>query len=103
MTALARSLSRTADSRSGSRRFYRERHRATARGRGFMADVEFDRVKALEAEHVLQTYKRAPVAFVRGEGTRLFDASGRSYLDFISGIGVVVLGHGHPALAQAGA
>jgi len=66
-----------------------------------MADVEFDRVRALEAEHVLQTYKRAPVAFVRGEGTRLFDASGRSYLDFISGIGVVVLGHGHPALAQA--
>jgi predicted acetylornithine/succinylornithine family transaminase len=66
-----------------------------------MTDVDFDRVKALEAEHVLQTYKRAPVAFVRGEGTRLFDASGRSYLDFISGIGVVVLGHAHPALAQA--
>ena len=66
-----------------------------------MADSAFDRVKALEAEHVLQTYKRAPVAFVRGQGSRLFDASGRSYLDFISGIGVVVLGHGHPALAEA--
>ena len=66
-----------------------------------MADVEFDRIKTLEAEHVLQTYKRAPVAFVRGQGTHLFDAAGRSYLDFISGIGVVVLGHGHPALAQA--
>ena len=66
-----------------------------------MADVDFDRVKALEAEHVLQTYKRAPVAFVRGQGTRLFDANGKSYLDFISGIGVVVLGHGHPALAAA--
>ena len=56
-------------------------------------------VTALEAEHVLQTYKRQPVVFVRGEGSRLFDESGRAYLDFVSGIGVVVLGHGHPGLA----
>ena len=46
-------------------------------------------VTALEAQHVLQTYKRQPVVFVRGEGTRLFDENGRAYLDFISGIGVV--------------
>ena len=56
-------------------------------------------VTALEAQHVLQTYKRLPVVFVRGEGTRLFDESGRGYLDFISGIGVVVLGHAHAGLA----
>lgn len=56
-------------------------------------------VTALEAQHVLQTYKRQPVVFVRGEGTRLFDESGRAYLDFISGIGVCVLGHAHPGLA----
>lgn len=56
-------------------------------------------VTALEAQHVLQTYKRQPVVFVRGEGTRLFDDTGRAYLDFISGIGVVVLGHGHAGLA----
>ena len=56
-------------------------------------------VTALEAQHVLQTYKRQPVVFVRGEGTRLFDENGRGYLDFISGIGVCVLGHGHPGLA----
>jgi predicted acetylornithine/succinylornithine family transaminase len=56
-------------------------------------------VTALEAQHVLQTYKRQPVVFVRGEGTRLFDEDGRSYLDFISGIGVCVLGHAHPGLA----
>lgn len=58
-------------------------------------------VQALEARHVLQTYKRQPVVFVRGDGTRLFDAEGRSYLDFLSGIGVVVLGHAHPGLAAA--
>ena len=56
-------------------------------------------VTALEAQHVLQTYKRQPVVFVRGEGARLFDENGRSYLDFISGIGVCVLGHAHPGLA----
>ena len=56
-------------------------------------------VTALEAQHVLQTYKRQPVVFVRGEGTRLFDENGRAYLDFLSGIGVCVLGHAHPGLA----
>jgi len=66
-----------------------------------MPEIDSEQVKALEAAHVLQTYKRAPVVFVRGEGSRLFDADGRSYLDFISGIGVVVLGHGHEGLAAA--
>jgi predicted acetylornithine/succinylornithine family transaminase len=56
-------------------------------------------VTALEAQHVLQTYKRQPVVLVRGEGMRLFDENGRSYLDFLSGIGVCVLGHAHPGLA----
>ena len=55
-------------------------------------------VTALEAQHVLQTYKRQPVVFVRGEGTRLFDENGKGYLDFLSGIGVCVLGHAHPGL-----
>ena len=56
-------------------------------------------VTALEAQHVLQTYKRQPVVFVRGDGSRLYDENGRAYLDFISGIGVCVLGHAHPGLA----
>lgn len=56
-------------------------------------------VTTLEAQHVLQTYKRQPVVFVRGDGTRLFDENGKRYLDFISGIGVCVLGHAHPGLA----
>lgn len=58
-------------------------------------------VIALESTHVLQVYRRAPVVFERGSGARLFDASGRAYLDFISGIGVSALGHGHPRLAEA--
>jgi predicted acetylornithine/succinylornithine family transaminase len=58
-------------------------------------------VKALECQYLLQTYRRQPVVFERGEGMRLFDESGRAYLDFLSGIGVASLGHAHPALARA--
>src|SRR5438105_7495194 len=60
-----------------------------------------DDVLALEAQHVLQTYRRQPVTFVRGEGVRLFDVDGREYLDLLSGIGVASLGHAHPGLAAA--
>ena len=58
-------------------------------------------IQAREARHVLQTYRRFPVAFVRGEGVRLFDAEGRSYLDLLSGIGVAALGNGSSRIADA--
>ena len=60
-----------------------------------------DDIQALEARHVLQTYRRQPVTFVRGSGVRLWDAEGREYLDLLSGIGVASLGHSHPGLARA--
>lgn len=63
--------------------------------------VDFEDIRAREARHVLQTYKRQPVAFVRGSGARLYDTTGREYLDFVSGIGVTSLGHAHPALTAA--
>jgi len=58
-------------------------------------------VQSLEARYVLQTYRRSPVTFVRGEGVRLYDSEGREYLDLLSGIGVASLGHAHPALSRA--
>jgi acetylornithine/N-succinyldiaminopimelate aminotransferase len=60
-----------------------------------------DDVQALEARHVLQTYRRIPVTFVRGRGVRLYDTEGREYLDLLSGIGVASLGHAHPGLTRA--
>jgi acetylornithine/N-succinyldiaminopimelate aminotransferase len=63
--------------------------------------VVMDDVVARESRHVLQTYKRNPVTFVRGEGVRLYDTEGREYLDLLSGIGVAALGHAHPGLARA--
>jgi acetylornithine aminotransferase len=49
----------------------------------------------------MQTYARKPIMFVRGEGMRLYDDAGREYLDFVSGIGAVNLGHAHPAVTAA--
>src|SRR5207342_2540058 len=58
-------------------------------------------IQARESRHVLQTYRRAPLVFVRGKGVRLFDTEGREYLDLLSGIGVASLGHANPGLATA--
>ena len=66
-----------------------------------MTTPTYDEIVALDAAHVMQTYGRAPVAFVRGEGTVLYDAEGRRYLDFLSGLAVTSLGHAHPAVADA--
>ena len=60
-----------------------------------------DDVQAREARYVLQTYRRQPVTFVRGEGIRLYDAEGHEYFDLLSGIGVASLGHAHQGLANA--
>ena len=60
-----------------------------------------DDIRAREGRHVLQTYRRQPVAFVRGSGAHLFDVDGRDYLDFVTGIGVTALGHAHPGLSAA--
>ena len=53
--------------------------------------------------HILQTYGRFPVTFIRGDGAFLWDEDGRRYLDFLSGIAVCNLGHCHPAVTGAAA
>ena len=51
--------------------------------------------------HLMSTYPPAPVRFVRGEGSYLWDDQGRRYLDFLSGLAVTSLGHAHPIVAEA--
>jgi acetylornithine/N-succinyldiaminopimelate aminotransferase len=63
--------------------------------------VNLEELQALEQRYVMQTYRRAPVEFVRGEGTVLWDAEGRQYLDFLTGISVCSVGHCHPAVVEA--
>ncbi len=52
-------------------------------------------------DRVLPTYARADLTIVRGDGCRVWDDAGRSYLDFVAGIAVVGLGHTHPAVTEA--
>src|SRR5215467_11269935 len=56
---------------------------------------------ALEHQYYQSTFKRQPVTFVRGEGTRVWDSEGKMYLDLVAGIAVNVLGHCHPAIIEA--
>jgi len=58
-------------------------------------------LQALEHDHVIGTYARNPVQFVRGEGTRLWDEHGEEYLDFLAGISVLNVGHCHPRVVAA--
>ncbi len=58
-------------------------------------------LERLEREHVMSTYVRQPVDFVRGEGCTLWDDEGREYLDFLAGVSVLNTGHCHPAVVAA--
>jgi acetylornithine/N-succinyldiaminopimelate aminotransferase len=53
-----------------------------------------------ESNLLLPTYERFPVLFERGEGVYLYDAAGKRYMDFLSGIGVNALGYSHPAIQK---
>jgi acetylornithine aminotransferase len=52
-------------------------------------------------QYLMNTYARSPISIVRGRGSRVYDLEGREYLDFVAGIAVNVLGHGHPDLIAA--
>ena len=64
--------------------------------------IQSAEVRAGYAQHVVASYKRSATApvLVRGKGARVWDAEGREYLDFGSGIAVNCLGHAHPRLAE---
>ena len=53
-----------------------------------------------EQRHLMNTYKRPPLVFVRGSGCTLVDDRGKKYLDFLGGIAVNALGHAHPRLVR---
>ena len=63
--------------------------------------MKLHELQGLEERYVMQTYKRAPVEFVRGEGAWLYDSEGKRYLDFLTGISVCSVGHCHPHVNAA--
>jgi acetylornithine/succinyldiaminopimelate/putrescine aminotransferase len=52
-------------------------------------------------QYLMNTYTRQPISIVRGRGSKVYDLEGREYIDFVAGIAVNVLGHGHPDLVLA--
>ena len=63
--------------------------------------VDADAVRTADAAFVMHTYSRLSPVFVRGQGAYLYDAEGREYLDFLSGIAVNGVGHCHPSVVRA--
>ncbi len=57
--------------------------------------------RELEPAVFMGVFKRLPVELARGQGAYVYDTEGREYLDFVAGIAVNLLGHGHPRLTQA--
>ncbi|PKN83240.1 MAG: acetylornithine transaminase [Deltaproteobacteria bacterium HGW-Deltaproteobacteria-1] len=59
------------------------------------------KIMDLTDKNIMNTYRRVPIALVKGEGARLWDANGKEYLDFVAGIAVCNLGHSHPNVVKA--
>lgn len=65
------------------------------------AALGFEALRELYERHVVPSYGRFNLAFVRGQGSWLYDTEGRRYLDLGGGIAVCCLGHAHPAITEA--
>lgn len=65
------------------------------------ADVKSQEIIAQGKECLTQNYGRMPIVLARGKGTKVWDADGREYLDFVTGLAVNSLGHCHPKVVAA--
>jgi len=66
-----------------------------------MSHMTFDEIKKLFDKNVIGNYSRMPAAFVRGEGSHLWDSEGNRYVDLMPGWGTTLLGHCHPKVVTA--
>ena len=62
--------------------------------------MSLETVSRMEQKLLVPTYDRQPMLLKRGEGVYVWDATGKKYLDFLSGLGVNALGHNHPAIQK---
>lgn len=61
----------------------------------------YEKIRQQEEDLLCRAYGRYPIAIIRGEGSCLWDIQGKKYIDLLTGIGVVALGHCNPGLVQA--
>ena len=59
-----------------------------------------EELKDAADKYLMHTYTRQPISIVRGRGSKVYDLEGREYIDFVGGIAVNLLGHGHPDLVH---
>ncbi len=63
--------------------------------------MDIQEIREMDKKFIVNTYGERPLALVKGEGTRVWDTEGKVYLDLFSGIGVNLLGYGHPKVVSA--
>lgn len=63
--------------------------------------MDFETIKGLDQQYVMQSYGRFDVAIDHGKGATVWDTAGKEYIDFTAGIGVASLGYGHQGWADA--
>ena len=66
-----------------------------------MTNITLAPVQPDQPTHLMATYGRQAISFVRGRGAYLYTADGTEYLDALTGIAVCGLGHAHPVIAEA--
>lgn len=66
-----------------------------------MTNITLAPVQPDQPSHLMATYGRQAISFVRGRGAYLYTADGTEYLDALTGIAVCGLGHAHPVIAEA--
>src|SRR5439155_13966634 len=71
------------------------------RGAVTLQDMTNEDLVARAGKVLFQNYRTQPVALVGGEGTQVWDADGKRYLDFIGGIATVSVGHANPQVREA--
>lgn len=63
--------------------------------------MDTEQIKSLFEKYVIQNYKRTPIAIVKGQGSWIWDAEGKKYLDLFPGWGTSGIGHCHPKVVEA--
>lgn len=64
-------------------------------------NLTFEEIRELEDRHLAPTYQKMPVAIKSGRGCKVYDVNGKEYIDFMTGYGVAILGHGYPRIIDS--
>ena len=67
----------------------------------FSNDLSTEELVEIGRRSMSKNFRQTPIVMTRGEGLYVWDKAGRRYLDFVAGIAVMGLGHGHPRLIDA--